>query len=128
MTFGIYCLENKIYKNKKIVKYINKKEKEIIDKKRNDKYTKEINTFKEFNKQVPKVPKNFYKFINRKVMNGYALYNNKNHQAYCTTCQNKFNIKKLKREENSIKQYITVDNCYILFYTVYNEGGVLWIS
>lgn len=99
LTFGIYCLENKIYKNKKIVKYINKKEKEIIDKKRNDKYTKEINTFKEFNKQVPEVPKNFYKFINRKVMNGYALYNNKNHQAYCTTCQNKFNIKKLKREE-----------------------------
>ncbi|WP_307770327.1 hypothetical protein [uncultured Phascolarctobacterium sp.] len=33
LTFGIYCLENKIYKNKKIVKYINKKEKEIIDKK-----------------------------------------------------------------------------------------------
>lgn len=70
---------------------VTKKEKEIIDKKRNDKYTKEINTFKEFNKQVPEVPKNFYKFINRKVMNGYALYNNKNHQAYCTTCQRKFN-------------------------------------
>lgn len=33
LTFGIYCLENKINQNKKIIKYINKKEKEIIDKK-----------------------------------------------------------------------------------------------
>lgn len=99
LKFGVYGLETKIIKNRKIVKYINKKEEDILNKKRNDKYTKEINAFKEFNKQVPEVPKNFYKFINRKVMNGYALYNNKNHQAYCTTCQKKFNIKKLKREE-----------------------------
>lgn len=100
LKFGVYGLETKITKNRKIVKYINKKEENILNEKRNDKYTKEINAFKEFNKQVPEVPKNFYKFINRKVMNGYALYNNKNHQAYCTTCQRKFNnIKKLKREE-----------------------------
>lgn len=102
LTFGIYCLENKINQNKKIVKYINKKEKEIIDKKRNDQYTKDINTFKEFNKQVPEVPKNFYKFINRQVMDGYALYDNKNHKAYCTTCKKNYEIKKLKKDNITI--------------------------
>lgn len=99
LTFGIYYLENKINQNQKIVEYINKKEKAIIDKKRNDQYTKDINAFKKFNKQVPEVPKNFYKFINKKVLNGYALYNNKKHKAYCTTCKKNFEIKKLKRND-----------------------------
>ena len=99
LTFGIWYLENKINQNQKIVEYINKKEKAIIDKKRNDQYTKDINAFKEFNKQVPEIPRNFYKFINKKVLDGYALYDNKKHTAYCTTCKKNFEIKKLKRND-----------------------------
>lgn len=65
-----------------------------------DYYNKKIAEFKEANKKVPQnIPNNFKKYIKNKVMPGYALYNNKEHEAKCTTCGKTFNISKLHRKD-----------------------------
>lgn len=75
--------------------------------KKQEYYDKKLAEFKEANKNVPKdLPINFKRFIIKQVMPGYALYNNKEHKAQCTTCNKEFEINKLKR-----KDIITCPSC-----------------
>lgn len=92
------CCKN----DSKEIYQIIRQEKQIAEKINRDKKQKEINAFIKFNKQVPSIPKSFYKFINKKVFPDYAIYNNKEHKAVCTYCNTEFTVVKLKRHDSVI--------------------------
>lgn len=88
--------------SKGIVDAVNKKEEEILHDKLMDKYVVNINEFKDFNKQVRKIPKEFNEWIEKEVIKGYALYDNKQKIVECTICGNTFNNSKTFRNSELI--------------------------
>ena len=100
---GYYgSLYQKNYKNKEIVSKIMKLEENILGEKRQEVYNEIIKDAKNYNKQVPAIPKSFFEFIKMKAMPGYALYKNETKTATCTTCNNNFSITKLRKGEETI--------------------------
>ena len=77
-----------------IVLKIHNKEREILAVRLKKRYEVEINKFKKFNKQVRKIPKKFFEWINKDLIPGFGLYDNKKKIAKCTKCETCFRLDK----------------------------------
>ena len=77
-----------------IVLKINEKEKNILADRLRRRYEVEIYKFKEFNKQVRKIPQKFFEWIEKDIIPGFGLYDNKRKFVRCTKCGTEFKLNK----------------------------------